>query len=97
MQQPFLDKLDHMRELYGRALKPTSAARCHYWNKIIGGADKSQHLESNACDFYFLSSKDLQEAVKAAEKSGMTGIGVGKRMIHVDNREGPARWTYPNY
>jgi hypothetical protein len=27
----------------------------------------------------------------------MTGIGVGKRMIHVDNREGPARWTYPNY
>lgn len=94
MKQEFLSKLDKMREIYGRALKPTSAARCSYWNKIIGGAELSQHLVSNACDFYFLKNSDLQEAIIAANKSGMMGIGTGKSLLHVDNRENPARWEY---
>lgn len=94
MQTEFLEKLDKMREIYGRALKPTSAARCSYWNRVVGGAEHSQHLVSNACDFYFLKRFDLEEALKAAEEAGMGGIGVGKALLHVDNRGHNARWTY---
>lgn len=94
MKQEFLNKLDKMREIYGRALKPTSAARCEFWNSKVGGALDSQHLVSNACDFYFLKHSDLEQAMKAAEEAGLGGIGHGKSKLHVDDRGHKARWTY---
>jgi uncharacterized protein YcbK (DUF882 family) len=94
MRQEFLDKLDKMREYFGRALKPTSAARCEFWNRKVGGAENSQHLRSNACDFYFLKEKDLEDAKEAAIKADLGGIGFGKLKLHVDDRGHVARWKY---
>lgn len=94
MKEAFLQKLDALREEWGKALIPTSARRCRYQNVKVGGAPASQHLIGNACDFVFSRSSSLMEFVMLAEKHGFQGIGIGRRLVHLDDRKQRARWTY---
>lgn len=96
MQRGFLGKLENLRVVWGKPLSPTSAMRCSYWNKVQGGAPHSQHLEGNACDFWFQDTDVLTLFVQIAEKHGFGGIGYGKHLVHVDDGPPGRRWTYPD-
>lgn len=87
-------KLEALRVEWGAPLPTTSAARCRFWNDKAGGSPSSQHLLGNAADFNFASAEDAARFGAMAEKFGFAGIGLGRRLVHIDDREKLARWTY---
>jgi len=48
--QSFIDKLDEIREAYGKPILLTCAARCSVHNRAVGGARKSAHVDGLAAD-----------------------------------------------
>lgn len=89
-----MNKLQALREAYGKVLFVTSGARCKAWNKKVGGAPSSQHLTGNAADLEPQDRGDLELLASLAEKVGMGGIGVAKAFIHVDDGPQGRRWVY---
>lgn len=73
----------------------TSGYRCEAHNKAIGGETFSFHLRGRAADILTPTIQFKTLALDAANKAGFHGIGLGSTFTHVDNREIPARWTYP--
>lgn len=94
MDPVFMQKLQALRDEWGRPLIVTSAARCAFWNKTVGGAEHSQHLLGKAADILMPDVKDIPRFVALAEKVGFGGIGIGLTFVHVDGRSEHARWTY---
>jgi uncharacterized protein YcbK (DUF882 family) len=94
MNEEFLELLDKLREEWGRPLSPTSAQRCQWSNKKVGGAPLSQHLLGRAADFVFKHPVEARDFAYLAEKVGFTGIGLGEHLVHIDNRKIKARWFY---
>lgn len=94
MKHEFMIKLQKLRDIWGKPLHSTSARRCKFWNKIVGGSPKSQHLLGNASDFWFETNEELKEFMKYAIDVGFKGIGYGYNKIHIDDREKDARWEY---
>lgn len=94
MRPAFMAKLEALRVEWGKPLSPTSAQRCETWNKKVGGAPQSQHLLGNAADFFFFDEREMERFAALAEKLGFGGIGIGKGIVHVDDRDDKARWTY---
>lgn len=89
-----MQKLEALRVAWGESLPPTSAARCEVWNTKIGGAPESRHLLGDAADFTFETHEKAAKFATMAEKFGFAGIGIGKHLVHIDDRETHARWTY---
>lgn len=94
MDMEFMHKLEALRQEWGRPLLVTSGARCEHWNRKVGGAEHSKHLEGIAADLYFSHPNDATAFAALAEKHGFGGIGLGLTFVHVDNRKERARWTY---
>ena len=94
MQKPFLNKLEALREEWGKPLIVTSGRRCRLRNTQENGAEHSQHLFGNASDFRFIDASESQRFALLAEKFGFNGIGLGVTLVHIDNREKRAHWSY---
>lgn len=88
----FMDALEVLRASVGQALIVTSGHRCTGWNRLIGGAARSQHLMI-AVDIALIGH-DRFAVLSAAEAAGFTGIGLAGSFIHLDRRDGVARWYY---
>lgn len=94
-----LNLVQAMRDEIGLPLRITSGYRCSRYNKKVGGATKSQHVQGKAAD---INIQDLlyrgwtyQELYDLAVKNGATGVGFYDTFIHVDvrDRKGkPAFW-----
>lgn len=56
--------LDRIRERFAVSMIITSGYRCERVNKLVGGADNSQHMKGEAVDFWFpgFSHKEMVEA-----------------------------------
>lgn len=86
------DLFEDIRALAGN--KPIiihSAYRTVTWNRKIGGAPKSQHLEGRALDLKHttLSNDEFYEIIKANVAGlGIGGLGRYKNFVHVDIRPG---------
>lgn len=93
MQKSFMDRLNALRAEWGKPMRVTSARRCAYWNKLVGGAAHSYHLDGRAVDIAALPI-EIPRLITLAEKYGFNGLGIGSTFIHFDNRDQPARWTY---
>lgn len=96
MQQPMLEKLDLFRVRWGKPLVLTSAYRCEFHNKAIGGAPNSQHVKGLAVDVTWSSytGKEKAALLKLAMEI-FTGIGLHKQFLHVDDRPGEQLvWFY---
>jgi zinc D-Ala-D-Ala carboxypeptidase len=89
-----LDKLQSLRFLIDKPLKINSGHRCEEHNKKVGGAKNSQHL-TMAVDIS-LTGHDRWMMVNLAKSLGFTGIGYGATFLHLDLREKPAEWFYPD-
>jgi len=96
MQSSFMIKLEKLRELMDIPLIPISAMRCVFWNGMVGGQRKSQHIYGNASDFWFQDQIEKERFIRIAENVGFLGIGTGNHLVHIDNRKKYARWSYSN-
>lgn len=95
MDVAFIMKLQKLRTLLGKPIRITSGYRCAAYNKSIGGAQKSLHVEGMAVDIVCLSASERYWQKKIAYEVGFTGIGTGSNFTHVDTRSAtPVEWVY---
>tara|TARA_Y100000310_G_scaffold304962_2_gene344644 strand:- start:575 stop:997 length:423 start_codon:yes stop_codon:yes gene_type:complete len=94
-----LEKLETLRNQYGKPLIVTSGYRSPSHNKAVGGAPDSMHLKF-ATDIHASGVHDaagtLDQLAALAEGLGFSGIGRYNTFLHLDCREfigrAPARW-----
>ena len=91
-----VDALQELRDLAAVPVRITSGYRCPEHNESVGGAKRSQHLLGNAADIVIkgLSVADMYElaAQVPAFRNGGIGVYPEQGFVHVDVREGRARW-----
>lgn len=86
--------LQVLRDNLGEALNINSAYRSPSWNKKVGGATNSMHLQANASDLTTrsLTPKQLHATIEKLIKEGKMqngGLGLYNSFVHYDI--GPAR------
>ena len=90
----FAERLDTLRELYGKPMVITSAARSKEYNKSIGGHPKSLHVYDEpyhptggcaAVDVSIRDSADRYNFIQCAQRMKFS-VGINKTFIHIDDR-----------
>lgn len=89
--------LDSLRELMGAPISTLSVYRTKPYNKAIGGAKASQHMDFNAVDFVVKSNSspaDWAAALRNLRQDNFFkgGIGTYNSFVHVDTRGTNADW-----
>jgi len=98
--RPLCEQLELIRaELGGRGISITSGFRTPEYNRSIGGARASQHMDGRAADFVVAGRTpqivhDRVLAMYNAELLEIGGLGLYPRFTHIDVRQGDrlARW-----
>lgn len=90
-------QLQILRDLLKEPVRVISGYRTESHNKAIGGAVHSQHLLAKAADITIKSktSFELKDFIEKQIKKGVLhfgGIGLYPGFVHVDIRDGSARW-----
>jgi zinc D-Ala-D-Ala carboxypeptidase len=93
----FMDRIQQLRERYGKPLRVTSGYRCE--DHPIEAKKAEAGMHSYAAIDLGVAGKDAYDIVKMAFELGFTGVGVSQRkgiprFIHLDDREYPAIWSY---
>lgn len=83
-----LDALQALRTRLGRPLVIVSGYRSPAYNRRVGGAPKSKHMDGTAFDIACVQA-DQPALIAAAKAVGFLGIGRYDTWVHVDL--GPAR------
>lgn len=94
MDEDFLKKLDHLREMCGFPLCITCAYRSSEYDKSKGRSGTSFHTKGRAVDIYCTNSYRRFAIVHNAPFCGLNGIGVAGNFVHVDDRLVQTMWTY---
>lgn len=86
--------LQQLRDVAGGPLVVTSGYRCLTHNARVGGAKNSQHVRGIAADVWSKTLTPNELAALAEKVPAFANGGIGKysRWIHVDVRQGRARW-----
>ena len=93
------DLLRHLvamiEEHFGRPALLSSGARCAAKNSEIGGSTRSKHLEGIAIDFSVpgIPTKDVHFWIDSGFPDKF-GLGLYNNHVHLDVREGRARWDF---
>lgn len=82
-----IDKLESVREVYGKPMYINSGYRCHIHNQAIGGVPESAHVDGLAADIGCTFAGDRLRLVDLAISKGFRRIGVGKTFVHLDISE----------
>lgn len=87
--------LEPLRRIYG-AVHVISGYRTHAYNKRVGGAPNSMHVyratrEGAAADIY-CARGTVDEWFDFLDARGAPGLGRYTGHVHIDNRQGHARW-----
>ena len=94
--QTFMDKVQVLRDAYGKPLKVTSAYRCPKHPIESLKVKPGQH-SVGAIDLA-VRDEDAYDVLKLAFDIGFTGIGVNQkgdnRFIHIDLRKDRRVWSY---
>ena len=86
-------RLERLRKELKSPIHITSGYRDSWYNRKVGGARNSMHLQGRAADITSPNRSVVEMAV-AADKVGFNGIGKYHRQgfVHVDVRGWRARW-----
>ena len=105
MDADFIQRLDDLRDQYGKSLIVTSGYRCPEHNAAVSSTGTSgPHGSGKAIDFG-VSRGDGHALLKIAMDMNFSGIGIAQkgsgRLIHLDdltaeetNNMGPWLWSY---
>ena len=105
MDQGFINKLNKLRDSYGKPMTITSGFRdeTHPIEAMKKNPKGGAHVSGKACDI-LVDRKDAFELLSLAFLVGFTGIGVnqkgGSRFLHLDtiensaSRPRPTIWSY---
>ena len=106
MDEDFMDKLQYLRDLYGKPITITSGYRSPQHNAEVSKTGATgPHTTGRAIDFQ-IPLEDVWILVGAAMNMGFKGVGLrqhgdhDKRFIHLDDLEDapdcprPRIWTY---
>ena len=101
IDETLIQKLEIVREKFGKAIRITSGYRCPDHNKAIGGKDNSSHMAALAGDItpVIITLDSLDELYEICYNVfDNVGDGRIKKFIHVDVREpkktGKRHWLY---
>jgi uncharacterized protein YcbK (DUF882 family) len=101
IEDSLLQKLEKVRELYGKPIKITSGYRCPEHNRAIGGAANSSHVSGMAVDIQpsVVILDELDDLYDICYNIfDNIGDGRNKGFIHVDVRppksSGKRTWLY---
>lgn len=101
MDEAFMLRLDHARELADTPFVITSGYRNRDYNATLkGSVSGSAHILGLAVDIAFKSSAQCFAIVNALLEAGFVRIGIGPDFIHVDddmNKPNPVMWGYYNH
>ena len=103
MDPAFLEKLQLIRDEFGKPMYPSSGYRHPDHNEKVSTTGRhGPHTTGHAVDIA-ISGRDAIRLMAIAQKHGMTGIGVSqkgphdKRFLHLDDLTGDNRpwiWSY---
>lgn len=79
-------KLQAIRYKFGKPVKVNSAYRTKAYNKKVGGASNSYHMQGRAFDIC-IEGVNLDEICKYAQSIGVLGIIRYNTFVHLDSRE----------
>jgi len=86
--------LEMLRELVGVPIHINSGCRCKSHNRRVGGAKNSRHMVGDAADIHCKGVLPFRLASLAKKVPAFNdgGIGIYEHWVHVDTRDGKARW-----
>ena len=84
MHSDFLERIDEVREVFGRPMVINSGYRTIYKNQEAGGKPRSSHLDGLAVDVHCNNSRDRFDLMEAFLEVGFTRLGIGNTFIHAD-------------
>ena len=95
--QKLAEQLQILRDHLGESIHKNSGYRSPAYNKRIGGVKNSQHVLGKAADITCKSKtpKQLAAIIEKLITAGTLrfgGMGVYPGFVHVDIRQGKARW-----
>ena len=79
-------KLENFAKALGRPITLNSAYRTPAYNRSVGGARNSMHVQRKAADVQWATSniQDRVDIIQRAIDAGFTGIGTYNSFMHVD-------------
>jgi uncharacterized protein YcbK (DUF882 family) len=95
---PALRIVDELRDSFGKSCTILSSYRSPDYNKAVGGASSSQHLEFTALDIAFdgISPQRVYDRLlewrKAGKFTGGLGLYLSSGFVHIDTRGRNATW-----
>lgn len=94
MQPAFMERLQKLREEYGKPMRITSGYRSPNHSIEKRKTQTGTHAQGIACDIY-ATGADKYRLVKLAFAHGFSGIGVDKNFVHIDiSKTRYAIWGY---
>jgi uncharacterized protein YcbK (DUF882 family) len=98
MRQDFMDMLQALRRAYGKPLSITCGYRCPNHPDEASKANPGSHAQGRAADIRCTDAGMRDELLRRAYDCGMSGKGIAKGFIHLDNghdfQARPAVWSY---
>ena len=95
--QKLAENLQVLRDHIGKPISINSGYRTPTYNKKIGGAPLSQHVQAKAGDLRIegMTPKQVHDEIENLIKAGKMhngGLGLYNAFVHYDVRQLPARW-----
>ena len=97
IKSEFIDKLESVRQIYGKPMYINSGYRCPRHNSAVGGVSESAHVDGVAADIGCTFATDRLKLVDIAISKGFRRIGIAKTFIHLDISESLPQdvlWVY---
>lgn len=91
VDEALVERLQQIRDRFGKGVVITSGYRCPAHNKAVGGVTESRHTKGQAADFR-ISGVAPAEIAKFAESIGVLGIGLYEDFVHIDTRDRQSFW-----
>jgi hypothetical protein len=87
-------QLQKIRDMLGKPIYINSAYRTKEWNKYVGGATSSKHLEAKAVDIKVSGISPSDLALYFAKFTEFNGFGIARNFVHLDLRDKFTIWKY---